>query len=156
MAGLAHEIECSEITIESKNRLHDWMLIRLRPSGRVDGKDQKLAFGDDRRQGMQKLHPGWQGSCVGDKSDVQGSRNAEGNGKPESRTRDDQQRTPWSEGSACSENPRHSAFECVMYGFFENLVADLASQQRPMLAHGRAPGIALAGINRQAFHQPFE
>ena len=139
-----------EIAIEPENRLQQRMLFRLRPSSRVCGHDQKLAFGDNGRQGMQELHPRRQGSCLRNKYGVHGGRSSKGHGKPENCASNDQQCTPRREAPAFAENPSHSAFECVMNGFLESLIAYLLPKPQPTPAHKLAPLFARLAGNRQA------
>jgi hypothetical protein len=79
-----------------------------------------------------------------------------GYGKPENRTGKNQQCSSRREGPAFSEHPRHSAFECVVHGFFEGLVAYLLPQPRPMPAHDLAPRLARRAGNWQESDDAFE
>src|SRR4051794_37866496 len=103
---------------------------------------------------MQELHPRGQGRCLRNKYGVHGGRYAERDWKPENRADDDQQCTTRRESPALSEDPRHSAFEYVMDGFFESFVAYLLPQPRPMPAHDLAPFLALHDGNWQVSDDP--
>jgi hypothetical protein len=68
---------------------------------------------------------------------------------PENRAGDDQQCTTRCEGPAFFEDPRHSAFECVMHGFFESLVASTTTNAGSRTrATFRASCLKLASIRR--------
>ncbi len=136
-------------------RLHQRMLLRLRPRRRIDRQHQQLGLGDHGRDRMQELHPGGQGQRLRDQHRVHERRNAERDRQPEHGADQHPQRGTRRQRVAGLEHPRHAFFEGVMDGFFKRLVAELLAQPRPMPAHEFAPRRAAVAAHRQEPHDAF-
>ena len=87
---------------------------------------------------------------------MQGGRGAKGDGQPEEREGDDQQRSIGRQPPAFSEHPRHSSFKGVVKRLFEGLITDVTPEPVPLLAHSCTQCVALRTGHGETLENPFQ